>query len=89
MPLIECPECAKEISDRASKCPHCGYPLQDSETNSKLQKEADTIWERFKKRVAQGGCIFWISITVILILLPPVGIPLLILVFLASFASEG
>lgn len=31
MALIECPECHKEISDKASSCPHCGYPVkQDS-----------------------------------------------------------
>ena len=29
MALIKCPECGKEISDRASACPHCGYPLQE------------------------------------------------------------
>lgn len=27
MALINCPECAKEISDKVKACPHCGYPL--------------------------------------------------------------
>lgn len=27
MALIKCPECRKEISDKARECPHCGYPL--------------------------------------------------------------
>jgi hypothetical protein len=27
MALITCPECHKEISDRAATCPHCGNPL--------------------------------------------------------------
>ncbi|WP_417039619.1 zinc-ribbon domain-containing protein, partial [Clostridium porci] len=26
MSLIKCPECGKEISDKAEKCPGCGYP---------------------------------------------------------------
>lgn len=26
MSLIECPECSKSISDKASACPHCGCP---------------------------------------------------------------
>ena len=26
MPLISCPECKKEISDKADFCPHCGLP---------------------------------------------------------------
>lgn len=27
MALIECPECKKEISDKATSCPHCGFPM--------------------------------------------------------------
>ncbi len=27
MALINCPECNKEISDKAKSCPHCGYNL--------------------------------------------------------------
>lgn len=26
--LIKCPECELQISDKATFCPHCGYPLQ-------------------------------------------------------------
>lgn len=29
MALINCPECGKEISDKAKACIHCGYPLED------------------------------------------------------------
>ena len=29
MPLIACPECAKEISTEARTCPACGYPLAE------------------------------------------------------------
>lgn len=28
MALIKCPECGKEVSDKAPACIHCGYPLQ-------------------------------------------------------------
>ncbi len=28
MALINCPECGKEISDTARKCPHCGYAVK-------------------------------------------------------------
>lgn len=27
MALISCPECKREVSDRAALCVHCGYPL--------------------------------------------------------------
>lgn len=29
MALIKCPECNKEVSDKANSCIHCGYPLED------------------------------------------------------------
>ena len=28
MALINCPECKKEISDKATSCPYCGCPLK-------------------------------------------------------------
>ena len=31
MALINCPECGKEISDKAVACPSCGYPLLKTE----------------------------------------------------------
>lgn len=27
MALIQCPECAREVSDRAVSCPQCGFPV--------------------------------------------------------------
>lgn len=32
MALIKCPECGKEISDKAPACIHCGFPLDQLET---------------------------------------------------------
>jgi len=29
MALIKCPECCKEISDKANTCPNCGCPLSE------------------------------------------------------------
>ena len=33
MGLINCPDCNKEISDRAPACIHCGAPISDKSTN--------------------------------------------------------
>lgn len=33
MALIKCPECGKEISDRAASCPNCGYPITSRKEN--------------------------------------------------------
>lgn len=30
MALIKCPECGKEISDQATSCPNCGYPINNT-----------------------------------------------------------
>ncbi len=30
MALIKCPECNREVSDRAASCPHCGCPLNST-----------------------------------------------------------
>ena len=33
MAIVLCPECQKEISEKAVTCPHCGYPLKPSAPN--------------------------------------------------------
>lgn len=35
MALIKCPECGKEISDKANSCPSCGFPIQQKIKNEK------------------------------------------------------
>lgn len=35
MALIKCPECKKNMSDKAEKCPHCGYTLNKTNSSSK------------------------------------------------------
>ena len=37
MALINCPQCGKEISDKASFCPQCGFEL----TNANSEKNED------------------------------------------------
>lgn len=47
MALIKCPECGKEISDKAQKCIHCGTTLaiaiksnaENEIKNTQLEKE--------------------------------------------------
>ena len=34
MALIKCPECGREVSDKAAACIHCGFPL-GQELNTK------------------------------------------------------
>lgn len=30
MATIKCPECGKEISDRAAACPYCAFPIAEA-----------------------------------------------------------
>lgn len=39
--LTKCPECELQVSDKASTCPHCGYPL-NVEAKKKKKKFAKT-----------------------------------------------
>lgn len=32
MPILDCPDCSKQVSDAAPTCPHCGRPLRTSPT---------------------------------------------------------
>ena len=32
MALVSCPDCGREVSERAPACPHCGAPMQEAAT---------------------------------------------------------
>src|SRR5678815_707741 len=34
--LITCPDCQKEISDRAPACIHCGRPLEEKDSSEEI-----------------------------------------------------
>ncbi len=36
MPLINCPECKKEVSDSATACPYCGFPVKKTFSHNKI-----------------------------------------------------
>lgn len=44
MALINCPECNKQISDKASNCPNCGYPICEYITQ---QEEIEQLKKQF------------------------------------------
>ena len=53
--LITCPECQKEISDKAKTCPGCGYPLNESTpTTTTAKKQAKKIYGRKRMRLPNG-----------------------------------
>ncbi len=41
MALINCPECGKEVSDKATTCPNCGCPINSSITDT---QDMSALW---------------------------------------------
>ena len=39
MALIKCPECGREISDKAPACPHCGTPVANKKIPVHFERE--------------------------------------------------
>lgn len=35
MALMKCPECAREVSDKAAACPGCGHPIAAAARNGR------------------------------------------------------
>lgn len=69
MALIQCPECGKDISDKAVSCPNCGYPLSSDELlktgDPKFTDEKGTLKRHF---VIIGPIVALIAIAVIVTL---------------------
>ena len=43
--LIKCPECGKEISDKAKQCIYCGYPLEEHRLQSEKSDDENIFVE--------------------------------------------
>lgn len=62
MAIICCPECGKEISDKATSCPHCGLPLSQNnqlvQEGSQLIKESPDAINQFQSPIVEDciGC---------------------------------
>lgn len=62
MALINCPECGKQISDKAPACIHCGYPIQTeqviSTSISNSKKVAIPSFSEFSQQKFQQSKLF-------------------------------
>jgi hypothetical protein len=43
MSLINCPECGKQVSDRASVCPNCGCPIENIGPSGTVRIKLSTV----------------------------------------------
>lgn len=51
MALINCPQCGKQVSDKAAKCPHCGLDLATLSSQTEVKtSESETTTKPIEKR---------------------------------------
>lgn len=61
MALIKCSECGKEVSDSASSCPNCGFPVNKEVSNSANNSVKNDLKSKKKPGCLQG-CLISISV---------------------------
>lgn len=79
--MINCPECKSNISDKATSCPCCGYPLSKARRETQIMSKAKIIYEFFCRMPKSLKTFFTDStfgIALLLIILFLVGSVLLI-----------
>lgn len=70
MAIMKCPECGKEISDKAEYCPHCGYPISINNGNNSRRlnlkgKEKEVVVVK-EKSSGCFGCLITLIVIIIL-----------------------
>lgn len=72
MALIKCPECGKEISDKAPACIHCGCPIQPQRTayQAKTPPLTEEAVQRNPARMSRSQTVAVIILTAISVFIP-------------------
>ena len=69
MALINCPECGKEISDSATKCPNCGFNTRKVwKQQTQAEKSPDSL-EKTWTKISKIMLIAFVIIFAVLIIL--------------------
>lgn len=51
MALVRCPDCNKDVSDRADSCPNCGFPIFSYLENKRYEEELREEEEKAKRQI--------------------------------------
>ena len=53
--LIKCPDCGKEISDKAENCPSCGYPISKEQTKPIIKEVSEKSVDATSQKTGMSG----------------------------------
>jgi len=65
MPLIACPDCSTQVSDRAPTCPQCGAPIagrQEAAAAGALLTTVQETSKRLKVHILIAALCFWVGL---------------------------
>lgn len=65
MALIKCPECGREVSDKAEYCQGCGYPISSAEQDSLVQQSNNNLVD---KKILYGAITLAVLIGIIILI---------------------
>ena len=66
MALIKCPECNRDVSDKAATCPHCGYPLGWTAPGLRRVQVIERTGKRWKAIRALGWLLILVGAVVLM-----------------------
>ena len=61
MALVKCPECSRQVSDQATACPQCAYPIAGGATAGRVQT-IEATGKKWKGLQLISGIVLIISI---------------------------
>lgn len=65
--LINCPECNREVSDKAITCPHCGYVLKVSSTPPPASP-APSLESKAQEKVEPSGTVKLVTFGIMVVI---------------------
>src|SRR2546425_8362560 len=66
MALIKCPECERDVSDKATVCPHCGYPVTPTAQGARPVQVIEQTGKVWKAIRALGWLLILVGLAVLM-----------------------
>ena len=86
MPLITCPDCGREVSDRAPTCPQCGAPIASPTVT---QPDPAVVVQQPAEVQARSGVMDGVKLGCGMFIVLPLIILLIIWILMAIAGTAG